>query len=156
MRLLVLAVGERPPAWVREAWADYARRIPKPWTPELVELAPGARGGSRDLRRALDDEGRRVLAALPRAARLILLDEHGHQDTSAAFAGRLAAWARDGRDVALAIGGPDGHAAAVRERAESALALSALTLPHALVRVVLVEQLYRTWTLTVGHPYHRA
>ncbi len=156
MRLLVAAVGERPPTWVREAWADYAKRLPKPWAPELIEIAPGRRSGSNGRSRVLDDEGKRVLAALPRGARLILLDEHGVQLTSVALSQRLATWARDGRDVVLAIGGPDGHAAVVRERAESSLALSALTLPHALVRVVLIEQLYRAWTLLSGHPYHRA
>lgn len=156
MRLVVAAVGDRPPAWVREAWADYAKRLPKPWAPELVEITPGQRGKSADPRRAIDDEGKRVLAAVPRGARLILLDEHGAQPTSVALSQRMSAWAQDGRDVVLAIGGPDGHAAAVRERAESSLALSALTLPHALVRVILIEQLYRAWTLLAGHPYHRA
>src|SRR5687767_10930189 len=156
MRILLVAVGEKAPAWVREGYADYAKRLPKPYAPELVELALGARSKSSDPARAIADEGKRVLAAVPKQAALVALDERGTAWTSVELARRLAAWAQSGRDVALVIGGPDGHAPGVLERATQRWSLSPLTLPHMLVRLVVIEQLYRAWTLLEGHPYHRA
>lgn len=156
MRVAVIAVGERPPVWVREAWADYAKRLPRPYTPELIEVAAGNRTGARDPARAIADEGKRVLAALGRSARLVLLDERGSAWSSAELARRLARWAQAGEDIAFAIGGPYGHAPELDARAAERWSLSALTLPHALVRVVLIEQLYRAWSINAGHPYHRA
>jgi 23S rRNA (pseudouridine1915-N3)-methyltransferase len=155
MRLSIVAVGERPPAWVETAVAGYLARIPKPYSPKLVEVAPGRQRRAGDVARAIVDEGERVLAAVPNGARLVLLDERGETWRSADLAKRLAAWAHEARPSVLAIGGPDGHADAVRARADATWSLSALTLPHALVRVVVVEQLYRAWSINAGHPYHR-
>jgi 23S rRNA (pseudouridine1915-N3)-methyltransferase len=156
VRIVILAVGEKPPAWVRDGFADYARRLPKPWAPELVELSLGMRGKGADPARAIADEGARVLAALPKSAHVVALDERGSAWTSVQLSQRMAAWAQAGDPVALLIGGPDGHAPEVMQRARERWSLSPLTLPHALVRVLLVEQLYRGWTLLQGHPYHRA
>lgn len=155
MRVAILAVGERPPSWVETAVAAYLVRIPKAVAPKLIEIAPGRQRKSGDVPRAVIDEGERVLAAVPPGARLVLLDERGENWSSVELAQRLARWAHDGRQTVFAIGGPDGHAQSVRSRADLSWSLSALTLPHALVRVVLVEQLYRAWSIHAGHPYHR-
>lgn len=156
MRIVLIAIGEKAPAWVRDGYAEYAKRLPKPYAPELVELPLGARSKSRDPARAIADEGTRVLAALPKQADLVALDERGKPWTSVELSRQLAQWSRSGRDVALLIGGPDGHAPAVLERTAQRWSLSPLTLPHMLVRLVVIEQLYRAWTLLEGHPYHRA
>ena len=154
MRLRILAVGARQPAWVDTATQDYLRRIRPPWRLELVALeAPtrGARGAADAVRR----EGERVLAALRERERVVLLDETGKTLSTRELAARLEASATAAPDVALLIGGPDGHAPAVRERAAESWSLSKLTLPHGLARVMLVEQLYRAQSLLLGHPYHR-
>jgi len=155
MRVVLIAVGEKPPGWVKEGFAEYAKRLPKPFTPELIELPLGARGKGRDPRRAMLDEGERVVAALPKNAHLVVLDERGAQWDSIELSKQLETWSQSGRDIAFAIGGPDGHAPAVLERAQQRWSLSKLTLPHMIVRLVIAEQLYRAWTLTQGHPYHR-
>lgn len=155
MRIVLIAVGEKPPGWVREGFAEYAKRLPKPFAPQLVELPLGHRGKGSDPARAVASEGERVLAALPKNARLIALDERGKSWTSMDLARELAGWQHDGRDVAFVIGGPDGHAPAVLARADRRWSLGPLTLPHMLVRLVLVEQVYRAWTIQQGHPYHR-
>lgn len=156
MRIVIIAVGERPPSWVSDGFADYVRRIPKPWTPELIELPLGMRGKSADPARAIADEGARVLAALPKQAHVVALDERGSSWTSPELSTQLENWSRLGTSIALLIGGPDGHAPQVMQRAQQRWSLSALTLPHAMVRVLLAEQLYRGWSLIAGHPYHRA
>jgi 23S rRNA (pseudouridine1915-N3)-methyltransferase len=156
MRIAVLAVGTKPPDWVRSGFEEYRKRLPKPYAPELIELAAGTRGPGRDPKRAIQDEGARVLAAVPRGARLVLLDERGVSWSSAQLSQQLKAWSQDGRDIALAIGGADGHAPEVATRADQRWSLGPLTLPHMLVRLVVIEQLYRAWTLMTGHPYHRA
>ncbi len=156
MRIHLIAVGERPPVWVRDGYADYAKRLPKPYAPELVELPLGKRSKSSDPARAIADEGEAVLRALPKQARVVALDERGAAWSSVDLSKQLNAWQHDGRDVALLIGGPDGHAPEVQRRADQRWSLSPLTLPHALVRILVIEQLYRAWTLLAGHPYHRA
>jgi 23S rRNA (pseudouridine1915-N3)-methyltransferase len=156
MRIVIVAVGDKPPAWVRDGCAEYAKRLPKPYAPALVEIEPIGRRGARDPARALRSEGERVLAALPRQALLIALDERGKPWSSIDLSRQLATWTTAGRDVALAIGGADGHAPAVLERAEQRWSLGPLTLPHMLVRLIVLEQIYRAWTLLHGHPYHRA
>lgn len=156
MKLRLLAAGTRMPAWVAAAFEDYAGRLPPDSRPELVEIPLGRRQGRRpDLARAVAAEGERMLAAAGQA-RLIALDVQGRAWSTEALARELAAWREDGRDVALCIGGPDGLAPAVRERAEKRWSLSPLTLPHGLVRVIVAEQLYRAWSILHNHPYHRA
>jgi 23S rRNA (pseudouridine1915-N3)-methyltransferase len=154
MRLRILAVGARQPEWVDAATHGYLRRIRPPWRLELVALEAAPRG-SRGADDAVRREGERVLAALRDRERVVLLDEVGKSFTTRDLAGRFATLAGEAPDVALLIGGPDGHAPAVRSRAAEVWSLSKLTLPHGLARVLLVEQVYRAQSLLLGHPYHR-
>lgn len=156
MRIRVLAVGTRMPDWVESGVAEYARRLPREWRLELVELSLAKRGRKPTPERSRADEGRRLLAAVPSGGCLIALDEGGRQWSTRQLAERLADWLQGGRDLALAIGGPDGMDESVLARAECRWSLSKLTLPHPLVRIVLLEQLYRAWSLLNHHPYHRA
>lgn len=155
MRLRLITVGSRQPAWVDAAVADYLRRFRSPWRLELVELEAAPRSAQRGASAAVEREGERVLAALRERERVVLLDEHGKQHATRELAERLGRLAAETPDLALLIGGPDGHAPAVRARAAESWSLSRLTLPHGLARVLLVEQLYRAQSLAAGHPYHR-
>jgi len=156
MRIHLIAVGQRMPGWVNTAYQDFARRLPGEYRLNLVELAAGKRGKNADIARAIADEGKRMLEALPKDCLVIALDEHGREWSTKDLTTQLADWSQGGRDVDLLIGGADGLAAGVRQRADITWSLSKLTLPHALVRVVLAEQLYRAWSLLTNHPYHRA
>ena len=156
MKLLVLAVGQRQPAWADAAWQEYARRFPPELRLELRALKAEPRAG-RTAAQCMAAEGKRIDAALQaaRGARVVLLDEQGTQRDTAQLAARLRDWMGGGRDVALLIGGPDGVDPALKASADETLRLSALTLPHAFARVLLAEALYRAWSVTAGHPYHR-
>ena len=155
MKARIIAVGEGMPGWVQQGFADYAKRLSH-WLPvDLVEIGPGQRGKGRDPARAMADEGQRVLAALPKAAHLVCLDGRGRSHSSEQLAQRLEHWRGLGRDVAFAIGGPEGHDDSVRAAAGESWSLGPLTLPHPLVRIVLVEQLYRAASILANHPYHR-
>ncbi len=143
------------PAWIRDGFQEYARRMPPELRLELVELKPEDRGPGRATERALELEGERLLAALPPGATLLALDEKGRTVSTQGLAVMLSGWMRDGGHPAFAIGGADGLSPQVKERADKLVSLSALTLPHGLVRVVLAEQLYRAWSILAGHPYHR-
>lgn len=156
MQIHLLAVGNRMPDWVNAGYAEYARRLPHECRLSLVEIAPAKRGKHPDIERIKRDEGERLLAAIPRAARAIALEVDGRAWTTLQLAQSLQSWMAEGQDVALLVGGPDGLAPACRERAEQHWSLSPLTLPHPLVRVLLAEQLYRAWSILSGHPYHRA
>lgn len=156
MKIHLLAIGARMPDWVKIAYAEYAVRLPRECMLNLLEIAAGQRGPHADVARIVRAEGERLLAAAPTGSRLIALDERGQQWSTAELAERLAGWLREGRDVSLLVGGPDGLDAACRHRAERLWSLSRLTLPHPLVRVVVAEQLYRAWSLLHHHPYHRA
>ena len=155
MRATLLAVGTGMPAWVEAGFGEYARRLSH-WLPlELVEIAPGERGKGRDAQRAMEDEGRRLLAAIPRNAHVVLLDSGGRTYASERLAQRLEHWRMQGRDLAFLVGGPEGFAGAVREAAHEGWSLGPATLPHPLVRIVVAEQLYRAASIVAGHPYHR-
>jgi 23S rRNA (pseudouridine1915-N3)-methyltransferase len=155
MKARLLAVGERAPAWVAQGFAEYQKRLSH-WLPlELVEIEPGLRGKGRDAARATVDEGARVLAALPKSAHVVALDGRGKPWSSEQLAQRLEHWRGGGRDLALLIGGPEGHAAGVLAAADESWSLGPLTLPHMLVRLVVAEQLYRGAALLANHPYHR-
>ena len=155
MRVTVLALGHRMPSWIQEGWNEYVKRMPPEVRVELVELKPEDRGAGRSVERAKQLEGERVLEALPANSTLIALDERGKAVSTQGLSVMLSEWMRDGSHPVFAIGGADGHADEVRTRASKLVSLSALTLPHALVRVVLAEQLYRAWTILARHPYHR-
>lgn len=156
MNIHLIAVGERMPAWVQQGYAEYAKRLPPECGLRLVEIAPGRRSKAADPARAIQEEGERMLAAVPKGSLVLALDERGREWATADLAEQLGRWLQGGRDVALLVGGPDGLAAACRERAEGTWSLSRLTLPHPLVRVVVAEQLYRAWSVLQNHPYHRA
>lgn len=154
MRLVVVAVGQRVPDWAQTAWDDYAKRFPPELKLELraVKTEPRA---SKTVESIYAAERERIEAQIPRGARVVALDERGTQLTTQALAGKLKDWQLGGDDVALVIGGPDGLQPAFRQAAHERIRLSDLTLPHAMVRVLLVEQLYRAWSINAGHPYHR-
>ena len=154
MKLLIVAVGQRVPDWAQAAWDDYAKRFPPELKVELKAVKTEPRG-SRTLETLYAAERQRIEAAIPRGARIVALDERGTSLTTMALAGKLKAWQLGGDDVALVIGGPDGLDPAFRQAAHERIRLSDLTLPHAFARVLLVEQLYRAWSINAGHPYHR-
>lgn len=155
MKARLIATGERAPAWVAQGFAEYQKRLSH-WLPlELVEIEPGLRGKGRDPRRAIEDEGHRVLAALPKHAWVVALDVPGRPLSSEQLAARMEHWRGLGRDLAFLIGGPEGHAPAAKAAADEAWSLGPLTLPHMLVRLVVAEQLYRASAMLAGHPYHR-
>ncbi|HSN21240.1 MAG TPA: 23S rRNA (pseudouridine(1915)-N(3))-methyltransferase RlmH [Usitatibacter sp.] len=155
MRISILSVGHRMPGWIQEGFHEYARRMPPEIRLELVELKPEERGAGKPAERARALEGERLLAALPEGGTLIALDEKGRSVTTQGLSVMLADWMREATHPVFAIGGADGLSPEVKERAAKLVSLSALTLPHALVRVVLAEQLYRAWSILARHPYHR-
>ncbi|MGH8149130.1 MAG: 23S rRNA (pseudouridine(1915)-N(3))-methyltransferase RlmH [Steroidobacteraceae bacterium] len=155
MRLRVIAVGTRLPAWTGEVFADYARRLAGTLKLELREVPAGPRGARQPVARAKAAERDRLLAELRGDELAVALDEHGRELSTGELAAWLGARMGEGRDLAFLIGGPDGLDPAVLERSGFRWSLSRLTLPHALVRVVLAEQLYRAHTVLAGHPYHR-
>ena len=154
MRLLLASVGQRPPAWAETAYDDFAKRFPPELRLELKAVKAEPRG-AKTAEQLMAAEALRIEAAIPRGVRRIVLDEHGERRTTVQLAARMKAWMHDGRDAALIVGGPDGLAASVKAGADETLRLSELTLPHAFVRVLLAEVLYRVWIVMVNHPYHR-
>jgi 23S rRNA (pseudouridine1915-N3)-methyltransferase len=152
----LISVGERMPGWVADGFAEYRKRLSRELPLELVEIELGARGKGRDAVRAIADEGAAVLAALPKDSHVVALDGRGKPWSSEQLAEQLAHWRMGGHDLAIVIGGPDGHAADVLARADQRWSLGPLTLPHMLVRLVVAEQLYRATTIIARHPYHRA
>ena len=156
MRLFVAAVGQRMPRWVNEAWTEYARRLPPGLSLSLREIPLAKRGKNADTKRLKVVESDALYAAMLPRARVIALDLKGRTWSTEKLAKNLEEWMGDGRDVGFMIGGPDGIAAETLQKADNRWSLGPLTLPHPLVRVVLAEQLYRAWTITQNHPYHRA
>jgi 23S rRNA (pseudouridine1915-N3)-methyltransferase len=155
MKLAVVAVGQRQPAWAEAAYDEFAKRFPPELKLELKAVKAEPRTSGKTAQALMAAEAQRIEAGIPKGARRVVLDEHGARLTSAQLAQRLKFWLGDGRDVAFVIGGPDGLDAALKASADESLRLSDLTLPHAMVRVMLAEALYRAWSLNAGHPYHR-
>ena len=154
MRLLIVAVGQRVPDWAQTAWDDYAKRFPHELKVELKAVKTEPRG-SKTLETLYAAERARIEAAIPRGTRIVALDERGTTVTTLALVAKLKDWQLGGTDVALVIGGPDGLDPAFRQAAHERIRLSDLTLPHAFARVLLIEQLYRAWSVNANHPYHR-
>jgi 23S rRNA (pseudouridine1915-N3)-methyltransferase len=155
VRVRLIAIGSRMPKWVREAYEDYITRLGSALKVSLVEIEPGPRSGTRTPQMAMEAEGQKLLSSLRKDEYVVALDEHGSQMTTREVAAWLKTRMQDGRDLAFLIGGPDGFVPEVLSRSDLKWSLSRLTFPHALVRVVLAEQLYRAHSVLANHPYHR-
>ena len=155
MRLLLVAVGQRPPAWADVAYEDLAKRFPPEMRLEWRPVKAEPRSSGRSPAQMMAAEAQRIEAACPKGARRVVLDEHGTRLCTLQLSQRLRFWLGDGRDVALLVGGPDGLDPTLKASGDETLRLSDLTLPHAFVRVLLAEALYRAWSVMAGHPYHR-
>ena len=155
MQLVIAAVGHKMPGWIASGFAEYAKRMPPECRLVLKEIKPVERNGSNSAESAMAQERVRIEAALPKGARVIALDERGRDLTSVQLSRELLAWQQDGRDVVFVIGGADGLDPEFKAQATLLLRISSLTLPHGMVRVLLAEQLYRAWSITQNHPYHR-
>jgi 23S rRNA (pseudouridine1915-N3)-methyltransferase len=156
VHIRLLAVGDRQPSWVDEAFAIYTERFPREWRFRKDVIPTVRRNKSGKSRKAIETEGDLILGKLGTTEQMILLDERGKQLSSKGLAGKLADWQHDGRDLCFIIGGPDGVSDVCRQRADLIWSLSQLTFPHGLARVLFAEQLYRAHSLHTGHPYHRA
>ncbi len=156
MQIHLIAIGEKMPAWVQQGYQEYAKRLPAECRLKLVEVPAGKRGKNADIERIMRDETDRLLNAIPKGARVVALEVGGRNWSTEQLAEQLGDWMQSGQDVALLVGGPDGMTERARSAADQLWSLSALTLPHPLVRIVLAEQLYRAWSVLRNHPYHRA
>ena len=155
MDLYLIAVGERVPTWVAQGFEEYARRLRRPWTLKLKEVSAERRSRNADIAQLVRVEGERLLAAVPTGWRVVALDPTGHQCDTEKLTRHLGRWADETQNVAFLIGGPDGRSAEVLEKVNEVWALSALTLAHSVVRVVVAEQVYRAFSIVHGLPYHR-
>lgn len=155
MKIFILAVGNKMPDWVDAGFTEYAKRMPYELSVKLIDIKPEKRGTGKNTEQILSLESARINAALPSGCRTIVLDELGKQWSTIRFANGLSEWMEEGRDIAFVIGGADGLHHNFKKNANEILALSTMTLPHALVRVLLIEQLYRAASIIKRHPYHR-
>lgn len=155
MQLIIAAVGHKMPAWIEDGFGEYAKRMPPECRIQLKEIKPVERSGGRTAETVMAAERTRIEAAVPKGARVIALDERGKDLTTMQISQLLSQWQQDGRDVTFVIGGADGLDAGFKASADLLLRISSLTLPHGMVRVLLAEQLYRAWSITQNHPYHR-
>lgn len=155
MKLLILAVGNKMPSWITEGFNEYAKRMPREATITLIEIKPEARNSGKTAAQIMEAEAVRIRAALPSGTICIALDEHGATPTTKQLTQQMKDWMQQGRDVAFVIGGADGLHESIKHQAQHLMALSAFTLPHGMVRVILAEQLYRAHSLMHNHPYHR-
>lgn len=155
MKLHVIAVGHKMPGWVDDAFAEYAKRLPRNFAFELTEVRPESRTSGKTVRQLLAAEAARIETAIPAGAMRVICDEHGVDLTTMRLSEKLRQWQDSATDIALVIGGPDGLADAIKDSARLTIRLSSMTLPHGLARVLLAEQLYRAWSILQNHPYHR-
>ncbi|MFV9997889.1 MAG: 23S rRNA (pseudouridine(1915)-N(3))-methyltransferase RlmH [Arsenophonus endosymbiont of Dermacentor nuttalli] len=155
MKLQLIAVGSKMVDWIQTGFQDYLQRFPKDMPFELIEIPAGKRGKNADLKRIIEKEGEQMLAAAGKGNRIITLDILGTSWTTQQLAEQLNQWKQDGRNISFLIGGPEGLAPACKAAADQSWSLSSLTIPHPLVRIFVVESLYRTWSITTNHPYHR-
>jgi 23S rRNA (pseudouridine1915-N3)-methyltransferase len=155
MKLIIVSVGHKMPDWITAGFNEYTKRMPREAQTSLLEIKPEPRSTGKTTTQIMEAEAQRILAALPQSCLRIALDERGIAPTTRQLAAQMQDWMREGRDVAFIIGGADGLHESVKQATQQLLALSALTLPHAMVRVLLAEQLYRAYSLMHNHPYHR-
>jgi len=155
MQLVIAAVGLKMPAWIETGFTEYAKRMPPDCRLVLKEIKPVDRSGSRSAETVMAMERERIVAVIPKGSRVVALDEHGRDITTMQLAKNLTQWQQGGTDVTFVIGGADGLDAQFKQQADMLLRISSLTLPHGMVRVLLAEQLYRAWSITQNHPYHR-
>jgi 23S rRNA (pseudouridine1915-N3)-methyltransferase len=155
MRISIITIGTRMPSWVSQGVQEYSKRLPRELRIEWKELPLASRGKASNPRQLKEKEGERILKAVPAGDRVISLDVRGKSLSTEQLAQQLSDWQMSGDNYSILIGGPDGLSQACLARADRCWSLSELTLPHPLVRILLAEQLYRAWTITVNHPYHR-
>ncbi len=155
MKLQLIAIGTKMPNWVETGYQEYSRRFPRDMPLELIEIPAGKRGKNADITRILQKEGEAMLSAASKGNRIVTLDIPGKRWDTEGLAQQLEGWKLDGRDVSILIGGPEGLSPACKAAADQSWSLSPLTLPHPLVRIVMAESLYRAWSITANHPYHR-
>lgn len=156
MRIRLLTITQKVPAWIQAGYDEYAKRLPPTCALELVEITAEKRGSHADIERLTTKEGEKMLALIKPQHRIIALDVKGKLWNTEQLADELAKWQQDGRHVDLLVGGADGLAPACLQKAETAWSLSPLTFPHALIRIMVAEQIYRAWSILNQHPYHRA
>jgi 23S rRNA (pseudouridine1915-N3)-methyltransferase len=155
MQLVIAAVGHKMPAWIETGFGEYVKRMPAECRIVLKEIKPVERSGSKTADTAMAAERTRIEAVIPKGSRVVALDEHGKDVSTMQLSRLLSQWQQDGGDVTFVIGGADGLDAGFKQQADMQIRISSLTLPHGLVRVLLAEQLYRAWSITQNHPYHR-
>lgn len=155
MQIQLISVGNKMPRWVEQGYDDYAKRLPRECELILKEIPAGKRGKNSDTARIVRDEGEKMLAAMADRAHLVTLDIPGKAWSTEELAGNLKDWMESGQSVALMVGGPEGLADSVKQRANQSWSLSKLTFPHPFVRVIVAEQIYRAWSILNNHPYHR-
>lgn len=155
MKILILAVGHRMPEWVSTAWDDYAKRMPSDWAVSLKEIKPEPRTSGKTPQQMMAAERKRIEVAIPEHTLRIAMDEQGKDLSTQAFATKLQTWHQNSQNITIIIGGPDGLDAELKAHCDGLLRLSSMTMPHPMVRVVLIEQLYRAWSILTNHPYHR-
>jgi 23S rRNA (pseudouridine1915-N3)-methyltransferase len=155
MKITIIAVGAKMPGWVDTAWDDYAKRLPADWSVQLKEIKPEPRTSGKTAAQLMAAEAKRIQSAIPEQALRIALDEHGKDLSTDKFSQLLQTWENNSQPLTLLIGGPDGLDPALKATCSGLIRLSSMTMPHPLVRVVLIEQLYRAWSILVNHPYHR-
>lgn len=154
MKLHIIAMGHKMPAWIQAGVDEYTKRMPAEARIDLIELKPEDRA-SRAIPKVLELEAARIKAVVPKNAEMVVLDERGTMINTSELAAHLKSWMADGVSPCFLIGSADGLAPSLKQAAKKTIALSGCTLPHALARLILVEQLYRAWSLTEHHPYHR-
>ncbi len=156
MKIHLIAIGTKMPAWITQGYQDYAQRMPRACQLLLKEIPAEKRTKNSDVQKIKVKEAEKLLDAIPSNCLIIALDVKGRSWSTEKLADNLQNWMMSGRDIALLVGGPEGLTDNVRQRADQLWSLSSLTFPHPLVRLILAEQLYRAWSITANHPYHRA
>ena len=155
MKVHLIAVGKKMPDWINTGYAEFSKRMPPELQINLIEVTPSTRNKSTPIEKNIKEEGEHIQSAIPANSRLIVLDENGKHFSSIDLSKKMEDWLPMGQDIVLVIGGADGIDPMIKQQADERWSLSSFTLPHALVRVVVAEQLYRAWSILKGHPYHR-